>query len=235
MGTYMMYYASGIIILPVFIFSLICQAKVKASYRKYNKIRSMSGMTGAQAAYRLMQLNGVNNVKILNLGNRGDALNNYYDPKTNAIYLSNSVYNSTSISAIGIACHEAGHACQYAESYAPIKLRSAIIPATRFGTMLGVPLCLIGMFINLPALAYAGVILYGFVALFQLATLPVEFNASSRALNAINDYGFLNADEYRGAKSVLTAAALTYVAALASALVTILRLLLVINGGGRRR
>lgn len=231
MGAYLMYYMSGIIIFPVFLFAMYCQIKVKRSFRKYSSIQSRSGMTGADAAWRLLQLNGVTDVKIKCIGG---TLTDYYDPKNKEICLSQSVYNSRSIAAIGVACHEAGHACQHAEQYSPLTLRNMVIPATRIGSWLGVPLCLIGLFINSEMLAYAGLILYSFVALFQLITLPVEFNASRRALQTIESNGFLLDNEYKGAKKVLTAAALTYVAALASALATILRLLLVINGGKRR-
>lgn len=231
MGYYMMYYMSGFVILPVFIFALICQAKVKSSFKKYSSIQSQSGMTGADAAWRLLQLNGITDVKIKCING---TLTDHYNPSTNEICLSQSVFNSRSIAAIGIACHEAGHACQHAMGYTPLKIRNLVIPATRIGTWLGVPLCIIGMMLNTSALAYAGVILYGFVALFQFITLPVEFDASKRALQTISTHGFLNDNEYHGAKKVLTAAAMTYVAALASALATILRLLLVISGGKRR-
>ena len=231
MGYYMTYYMTGIIILPVFIFALICQANVKSSFSKYSKVISRSGMTGADAAWRLLQLNGVTDVKIQRIGG---TLTDYYDPKQKVICLSSDVFDSKSIAAIGVACHEAGHAVQRAEGYAPLSFRNFVIPATRIGSTLGVPLCLIGLFINSQMIAYIGLALYGFVALFQLITLPVEFNASSRALNTIETNGFLTDEEYVGAKKVLTAAALTYVAALASALATIFRLLLVISGGRRR-
>ena len=231
MGYYMMYYMSGIIILPVFIFALICQAKVKSNFKKYSRIMSRSNMTGADAAWRLLQLNGITDVKIQRIGG---TLTDYYDPSKKIICLSSDVFDSKSIAAIGVACHEAGHAVQHAEGYAPLSFRNFVIPATRIGSALGVPLCLIGMFINSEMLAYIGLALYGFVALFQLITLPVEFNASSRALQTIEANGFLTDEEYVGAKKVLTAAALTYVAALASAIATMLRLLLVISGGRRR-
>ena len=231
MEYYFMYYVSGIIILPVFIFALICQLKVKTNFKKYSSVISKSNMTGADAAWRLLQLNGISDVKIQRISG---TLTDYYDPSRKVICLSSDVFDSRSIAAIGVACHEAGHAVQHAEGYSPLKIRNAVIPATRIGSALGVPLCLIGMFINSTTLAYIGVALYAIVALFQLLTLPVEFNASSRALRTIETYGFLNAEEYTGAKKVLTAAALTYVAALASAIATILRLLIVISGGRRR-
>lgn len=229
--SYLLYYYTGIIMLPVFIFALICQAKVKTNFNRYSQIMNRSGMTGADAAWRLLQLNGITDVKIKRISG---TLTDYYDPNKKEICLSEDVFNSRSIAAIGVACHEAGHACQHNEGYFPLKIRSIVIPATRIGSALGVPLCLIGLFINSETLAYAGLFLYGFVALFQLITLPVEFNASKRALQTIEANGFLTDSEYVGARKVLSAAALTYVAALASALATMLRLLIIVAGGRRR-
>ena len=229
--SYLLYYYTGIIMLPVFIFALICQAKVKTNFNRYSQIMNRSGMTGADAAWRLLQLNGITDVKIKRISG---TLTDYYDPNKKEICLSEDVFNSRSIAAIGVACHEAGHACQHNEGYFPLKIRSIVIPATQIGSALGVPLCLIGLFINSEPLAYAGLIMYGFVALFQLITLPVEFNASKRALQTIETNGFLTDSEYVGARKVLSAAALTSGAALASALATMLRLL-IIGAGGRRR
>lgn len=229
--SYLLYYYTGIIMLPVFIFALVCQAKVKTNFNRYSQVISRSGMTGADAAWRLLQLNGITDVKIKRISG---TLTDYYDPNKKEICLSEDVFNSRSIAAIGVACHEAGHACQHNEGYFPLKIRSLVIPATQIGSALGVPLCLIGLFINSEPLAYAGLIMYGFVALFQLITLPVEFNASKRALQTIETNGFLTDSEYVGAKKVLSAAALTYVAALASALATMLRLLIIVTGGRRR-
>lgn len=229
--SYLLYYYTGIIMLPVFIFALVCQAKVKTNFNRYSQVISRSGMTGADAAWRLLQLNGITDVKIKRISG---TLTDYYDPNKKEICLSEDVFNSRSIAAIGVACHEAGHACQHNEGYFPLKIRSFVIPATQIGSALGVPLCLIGLFINSEPLAYAGLIMYGFVALFQLITLPVEFNASKRALQTIETNGFLTDSEYVGARKVLSAAALTYVAALASALATMLRLLIIVAGGRRR-
>ena len=229
--SYLLYYYTGIIMLPVFIFALVCQAKVKTNFNRFSQVISRSGMTGADAAWRLLQLNGITDVKIKRISG---TLTDYYDPNKKEICLSEDVFSSRSIAAIGIACHEAGHACQHNEGYLPLKVRSVVIPATQIGSALGVPLCLIGLFINSEVLAYAGLIMYGFVALFQFITLPVEFNASKRALQTIEANGFLTDSEFIGAKKVLTAAALTYVAALASALATMLRLLIVVSGGRRR-
>ena len=223
MNAYMLYYATGVIMIPVLLFSFYCQIKVKRAFRRYSSVHAMCGMTGAQAAARLLQLNGITDVQIRQIGG---TLTDYYDPKNKEICLSGDVYNATSVAAIGVACHEAGHACQHAQGYAPLKIRNAAIPATRIGSSLGIPLVLLGMVFTWRPLLMVGIVLYALVALFQLLTLPVEFNASRRALQTIESNQFLTEQEYRGAKKVLTAAALTYVAALASALATLLRLLL---------
>lgn len=223
MNAYMLYYATGVIMIPVLLFSFYCQIKVKRAFRRYSSVHALCGMTGAQAAARLLQLNGITDVQIRQIGG---TLTDYYDPKNKEICLSGDVYNATSVAAIGVACHEAGHACQHAQGYAPLKIRNAAIPATRIGSSLGIPLVLLGMVFTWRPLIMVGIVLYALVALFQLLTLPVEFNASRRALQTIESNQFLTEQEYRGAKKVLTAAALTYVAALASALATLLRLLL---------
>lgn len=223
MNAYMLYYATGVIMIPVLLFSFYCQIKVKRAFRRYSSVHAMCGMTGAQAAARLLQLNGITDVQIRQIGG---TLTDYYDPKNKEICLSGDVYNATSVAAIGVACHEAGHACQHAQGYAPLKIRNAAIPATRIGSSLGIPLVLLGMVFTWRPLIMVGIVLCALVALFQLLTLPVEFNASRRALQTIESNQFLTEQEYRGAKKVLTAAALTYVAALASALATLLRLLL---------
>ena len=223
MNAYMLYYATGVIMIPVLLFSFYCQIKVKRAFRRYSSVHAMCGMTGAQAAARLLQLNGITDVQIRQIGG---TLTDYYDPKNKEICLSGDVYNATSVAAIGVACHEAGHACQHAQGYAPLKIRNAAIPATRIGSSLGIPLVLLGMVFTWRPLIMVGIVLYALVALFQLLTLPVEFNASRRALQTIESNQFLTEQEYRGAKKVLTAAALTYVAAPASALATLLRLLL---------
>lgn len=230
MGTYFAYYLTGFIMIPVFLFALFCQAKVKSAFSKYSKIANRRGMTGADAAYQLLRLNGITDVRIKKISG---SLTDYYDPRAKEICLSQDVFDSRSVAAIGVACHEAGHACQHAQGYAPLKIRNAVIPVTRIGSYLGVPLALIGMFLYSDPLIYAGIILYAAVAFFQLVTLPVEFNASKRALQTIETNGFLEGEEYNGAKKVLTAAALTYVAALASALATLLRLFLIANRGNR--
>ena len=223
MNAYMLYYATGVIMIPVLLFSFYCQIKVKRAFSRCSSVHAMCGMTGAQAAARLLQLNGITDVQIRQIGG---TLTDYYDPKNKEICLSGDVYNATSVAAIGVACHEAGHACQHAQGYAPLKIRNAAIPATRIGSSLGIPLVLLGMVFTWRPLIMVGIVLYALVALFQLLTLPVEFNASRRALQTIESNQFLTEQEYRGAKKVLTAAALAYVAALASALATLMRLLL---------
>lgn len=223
-----LYYITGFIMIPVIIFAFICQLKVRSNYKKYGRIRNARNMTGAQAAYELLQLNGITDVRIKRISGN---LTDHYNPKTKEICLSEGVFNSNSIAAVGIACHEAGHACQHAQGYFPLKIRNFIIPVTRFGSNLGIPLALIGIIFSWQPLIYIGILLYAAVAVFQLITLPVEFNASKRALQTIRTNSFLVGAEYNGARKVLTAAALTYVAALASSLATLLRLLLV---AGRR-
>ena len=232
------YYGSGynsymlwqiLLIAIPFLLCLGAQLLVKSRYSKFSRIRNRRGLTGAQAAYELLLANGVTNVRIMPTAGR---LTDRYNPKDNTIYLSEGVYNSTSIAAVGIACHEAGHACQYAKDYFPMKVRSKVIPMANIGSMIGMPLCIIGIIFSFSTLFYIGIILYSAVFLFQFATLPVEFNASKRALQTIEQRGLLSAEEFKGAKAVLSAAALTYVASMASSLLTIIRLLLI---GGRRR
>lgn len=222
------YYLTGFIMIPVVIFAFVCQIKVNSNYKKYGRIRNSRNMTGAEAAYQLLQMNGVTDVRIKRIPGK---LTDHYDPRTKEICLSEGVFASNSIAAVGIACHEAGHACQHAQGYVPLKIRNFVIPVTRFGSSLGIPLAVIGIIFSWQPLIYIGIILYSAVALFQLITLPVEFNASKRALATIRQNNFLVGEEYKGAKKVLTSAALTYVAALASALATLLRLIFI---AGRR-
>lgn len=223
-----MFWQIMLIVLP-FLLCLGAQILVKSRYRRYSKVANMRGLTGAQAAAELLRANGITNVSIVPVSG---SLTDNYNPKTNVISLSEGVYNSTSIAAIGIACHEAGHACQYAENYFPMRVRAKVIPAANIGSTIGMPLCIIGIIFSFSMLFYIGIALYATVFIFQFATLPVEFNASSRALKTIKQRGLLGEDEYSGARAVLSAAALTYVAAMASSLLTIIRLLMI---GGRRR
>lgn len=219
-----------LIVLPAFLFSLWAQSKVNSTYEKYSKFPTRYGLTGAAAARRILDENGLRHVKIEHI--RGN-LNDHFDPKANVIRLSDAVHDSTSAAAIGVAAHEAGHAVQYAQHYAPIKFRALIIPTTKVGSMLAIPMFFVGLLFASDALMLLGIVLYATIALFQLATLPVEFNASKRAIRTLDASGMLMKDELSAAKEVLSAAAMTYVAALATSLMTLLRL--VILAGGRRR
>ena len=222
-----------VLVLPCIIFSLWASALVKSRFNKYSKQLSARGITGAEAARRVLAENGVYNVRIDRIS--GD-LTDHFDPKDNVIRLSDNVYNSTSTAAIGVACHEAGHAVQYASDYAPIKLRAAIIPITNIGSKLAIPLILLGLLFTYwgstsYAIVYIGIACFGLSLVFQLVTLPVEFNASRRALQAIDQAQLLTPAEREGAKKTLSAAAMTYVAALALVLAQLLRLIMLF---GRR-
>ena len=214
-----MYYSYLAFMLPGLILSLYAQYKVKHSFSKYSNVLNSRGLTGADAARAVLQQNGVTGVGIEQVSG---SLTDHYDPKSNVIRLSNSVYGSTSVAAVGVAAHEAGHAVQYAYSYGPIKLRAAIIPACNLGSRLGIPLAIIGAIVGIAGLVYLGIALFALAVLFQVITLPVEFNASRRAMEAIRNSALLNDQEANGAKSVLTAAAMTYVAAMIQAVMTLL-------------
>lgn len=224
------------IVLPFVIFAMIASSGVKSAFKKYSNQLSRANISGAEAARRVLALNGVYNVSIERVNGN---LTDHYDPKANVIRLSQSVHDSTSTAAIGVACHEAGHAIQYARGYGPIKLRAAIIPVTNIGSKLAMPLIFLGIiltsfsqiYINI---AYAGIVCFGLCTAFQIITLPVEFDASHRALQCIETGGILTEDEQKGAKKVLRAAAMTYVAALAVSLAQLLRLLMLVNGRNRR-
>jgi len=219
-----------ILIIPAIIISLIAQMKVKSTFAKYSKIPTMRGLTGAQAAEAVLRKNGVIGVQIERVSGQ---LTDHYDPKANVIRLSDSVYQSNSIAAVGVAAHEAGHAVQYAEEYFPIKIRGVIYPIAQAGSYLSWILILFGLFMNFSGLIFAGIIAFSAAVLFQLITLPTEFNASKRAIEGIQSTYSLDEEETKGAKSVLTAAAMTYVAAVIVSLAQLLRLLLLF--GGRRR
>ena len=218
------------LVLPAVIFALWAQFNVKSTFSKYSKIASRSGMTGFDSARRILDANGLGSVRIAHVS--GD-LTDHYNPTDNTIYLSDSVYGSNSAAAIGVAAHEAGHAVQHATGYTPIKIRSAIIPITNIGSNLAMPLIILGIVLSFPTLAYIGVAAFGLSTLFQLVTLPVEFDASGRALKALE--GSLDGEDLASARKVLRAAALTYVAALAVSLVNLLRLLIIVAGNDRRR
>ena len=225
-----------VLVLPCIILSLWASSNVKSTFNRYAKQYSSRRITGAEAANRVLSANGVTGVRIERVSGN---LTDHYDPKTNVIRLSDSVHDSTSTAAIGVACHEAGHAVQYAKSYGPIRLRAAVIPVTNFGSRIAMPLILLGVLLSAfmeasYTLVYLGIACFGLSLVFQLITLPVEFNASRRAMQAIERVNILTDEEQRGARKTLTAAALTYVAATAVALSQLLRLL-VIFGGRRRR
>ncbi|MBE6735194.1 MAG: zinc metallopeptidase [Ruminococcaceae bacterium] len=226
--------------LPALIISLIAQGLVNSAYNKNSKIQNMRGMTGAEAARQVLLANNVSGVNIVPVQGK---LTDHFDPRNNTIYLSEGVYNATTIAAVGIAAHEAGHAVQHAEGYLPNKIRGALVPVTNFGSRIGWILILIGFAmsgfyayygtVNTESLTYQlggiilvlGIILYSSSLVFTLVTLPVEFNASNRALKVIRDSQLLTGDQYRGAKQTLTAAALTYVAAAVTALLQLLRVI----------
>lgn len=223
---------------PVLIFAIWAQIRVKSTYSKYSKIRNSRGLTGAAAAELILRHYGVTDVRIEPC--RGE-LTDHYSPNEKVIRLSENVYNSTSVAAVGIACHEAGHAAQHAEDYLPNKIRTALVPVTNFGSRFGLLIAFAGYFLallaNSPIGYYViifGLLLYGLVALFQFVTLPVEFNASKRALQVIDETGILAGDEYKAARKVLTAAALTYVAALATAIVNLLYYTIRLLGNSKR-
>ena len=224
-----------VLVLPCMIFAMVASARVNSTFKKYSTQYSQRRLTGAEAAQRVLQHNGITGVRIERVSGN---LTDHYDPRTNVIRLSDSVYTSTSTAAIGVAAHEAGHAVQYARDYAPIKLRAAIIPLTNFGSRLAMPLILLGLLLTAMGslstmLVYLGIAAFGLSFLFQLVTLPVEFNASRRALEAIEGANLLTEEEQRGAKKTLQAAAMTYVAATAVALAQLLRLIMLF--GNRRR
>ena len=219
-----------LIVLPALIFTLWAQINVKSTFEKYKRIHTDSRISGYDAARRILDSNGLYDVKIERIS--GD-LTDHYDPRSNVIRLSDSVHDSTSAAAVGVAAHEAGHAVQHSVGYFPIKVRQAIIPVTRIGSSLAMPLFLIGIILAATPLMYAGIIFYALAVVFQLITLPVEFNASRRAMAALEGGGDLTKNELSASKKVLTAAALTYVAALATALLSLLRLIVIANG--RRR
>lgn len=226
---YMSNYYYIILVLPMLILSMIASARVNSAFKKYSKVMSSRRISGAQAAFEILRYYGITNVQIERVSGN---LTDHFDPKSNVIRLSDKVYNSTSVAAIGVACHEAGHAAQYAQGYSAIKIRNTILPLANIGSKAGIPLAVLGYFLGFGPLAIAGVVFFSFAVLFQLVTLPVEFNASNRALKVISEVDILSDEEKNGAKSVLSAAAMTYVAALAVSVANLLRLILTIN---RRR
>ena len=219
-----------ILIIPALLFGLWAQSQVNNNFSKYSQIETMRGMTGAQAAEYILRQNGIYDVQVRHISGH---LSDNFNPKNKTVNLSDSVYSSTSIAAIGVAAHEAGHAVQHAVNYKPIRIREMIIPVTQIGSWLYLPILLIGVIFSSQGLVNAGILLFSTLAIFQLVTLPVEFDASDRAIKTLSASGILYGEEMDGAKKVLRAAALTYVAALVSSLAQLLRLILIF--GGRRR
>lgn len=241
-----MYYYYGfdwtyiVLVLPTIVFALWASAHVNSTFKKYSQVRNSRGLTGAQAAHAVLRANGITDVRIERISGN---LSDHYDPKSNVIRLSDSVFDAPTPAAVGVAAHEAGHAVQYAQNYAPVKIRSAIVNVTNIGSKLSLPLIIIGiLMMSIRSLsryseffyyvAIFGVLLYGLCVIFQLVTLPTEFNASRRALRAIEDGNLLDDNDRKAAKKVLSAAAMTYVAALATTLAQFLRLFLLVS---RRR
>jgi len=211
-------------VLPAMLFSLAMQILVKSAYRRQSRVLNARGLTGAEAAQRVLAFYGVQDVRVeMSPGGR---LSDHYDPRTRVIRLSQGVYQTPSVAAVGIAAHEAGHAAQHAQGYAPIKVRNAILPVCNIGSMLSLPLILLGIWMEISPLVTLGLALFAAIVVFQLVTLPVEFNASKRALQVIDQQGLLEGADYAGVKKVLRAAAMTYVAALVVSLANLLRLLL---------
>lgn len=221
-----------LLVMPAVLLSLIAQVAVKSTYRNMSRIQNRSGLTGAAAAARVLAYYGINNVRIEPVDGN---LTDHYDPRDNVIRLSSKVFSGNSIASVGIACHEAGHAAQHAEGYAPIMVRNAILPIANIGSSAGVWLAVIGYILGYGLLTKIGIILFAAVVVFQLVTLPIEFNASSRAMKVIDETGMLSGDEQKGARKVLTAAAMTYVAALLVSIMSLLRLILRYNSKNDRR
>jgi Zn-dependent membrane protease YugP len=219
-----------ILVLPAVILSLAAQIAVKSTFSKYSRIRCSRNITGTDAAALLLRMNGIRDVRIESVAG---SLTDHYDPGTKVLRLSQSVYARPSIAAVGVAAHETGHAVQHAVSYGPLVLRSVLVPAANIGSSIGPVLAVAGIFFSLPFLTDLGILLFGGAVLFYIITLPVEFNASLRAVSMLKSGNVLTADELEGVKKVLTAAALTYVASALTAIASLLRLLLVSRG--RRR
>ena len=219
-----------LLVVPAFLLALGAQIMVKSTYAKMSRERNSRNLTGAQAAELILRHYGINDVSIVPVSGK---LTDHYSPNEKVIRLSDDVYSGTSIASVGVACHEAGHAAQHAENYAPIKIRNSLIPFCNIGSSLGIPLAILGYFLGFEPLISVGLLLYAAIALFQVATLPVEFNASRRALKVIDETGLLYGEENDGAKKVLSAAAMTYVASMIVALANLLRLILRFNNNRR--
>ena len=230
---YSMFDWTYILVLIGIVITLAASAKVKMAFNKYNKVRNMSGMTGAQAARRILDQAGLYNVSVESVSGQ---LTDHYDPKSKVLRLSESTYGSDSVAAVGVAAHECGHAVQDLEEYGPLKLRSTLVPAANIGSKLGIPLIILGVILSYNSvLIQVGIWVFSVAVFFQLVTLPVEFDASKRALIALPNSGILGEQEMKGCKKVLSAAAMTYVAAAAASVLQLLRLILLFGGRGSRR
>lgn len=219
-----------ILVIPVLILSMIAQGQVSSAFKKYSKMHTANGYTGADAARAILDANGLRHVPVRKVSGK---LTDHFDPRTNEICLSEAVYDKATVAAVGVAAHEAGHAVQYARGYLPIKLRNAFVPVVNFGSTISMPMIILGFFMTMQPLVTIGLVLFACVSLFQLITLPVEFNASSRAMAIIRGQNLLRDEEQTGAKKVLSAAAMTYVAAFLVSLMQLVSLML--RYGGRRR
>ena len=215
-----------VLVLPAFLFSLYAQFKVKGTFNHYRKVHNSRGMTGADIARTILDRSGLYDVRI---ESHPGELTDHYDPRTRVVRLSQSVYGSTSVAAIGVAAHETGHAIQHKDGYAPLVLRSTLVPVANIGSSIGPTMAIIGLVFSIPFIINLGIILFGAAVLFYLVTLPVEFNASNRAIRTLEDTGMLNYNEIDPAKKVLRAAAMTYVASAAVAIASLLRLILLAN------
>ncbi|MDL2253209.1 zinc metallopeptidase [Ruminococcaceae bacterium OttesenSCG-928-I18] len=223
-----MYYF--LFMIPGLIITMWAQWKMKSTFSKYEKVHTAQGLTGAQAARMILDRNGLQNVQVQQVGGK---LTDHYDPRTNVVSLSQATYNAPTIGGVGVAAHECGHAIQHAVGYGPIKVRTAIVPIANWGSKLSIPLIFVGFILNVLGLVYLGILLFGLAVLFQLVTLPVELNASRRAIETLNESGMVTADESVGVRKVLTAAAMTYLAALLTSLLQLLYYLMLALG--RRR
>lgn len=223
-----------ILVIIAAVISMVCSARVKSTFAKYSKVMSSSGMTGADVAHQILQREGMYDVKVEHIAGE---LTDHFNPATKVVKLSDAVYSSSSVAAIGVAAHECGHAMQHNEDYFPLKFRSALVPIANFGSKAGVPIIVVGFLISfLRPLLSIGIILFSFGVLFQVATLPVEFDASRRALEVVRQMQIVSEGrEYEGAKAVLKSAAMTYVAAAAAAILSLIRLILIFGGRGKRR
>lgn len=230
-GYYYYYDWTYLLVIIGAVLSIIASARVNSTFSKYSRVRSMTGLTGAEAAQRILQYNGIYDVQVRQVSG---TLTDHYDPRNKTLNLSDSVYGMCSVAAIGVAAHECGHAIQHKENYGPLAIRSALVPAANIGSKLGIPIILVGVLLSYnQVLIQIGIWVFALAVLFQLVTLPVEFNASARAVACLNSYGILVGDEVNSCSKVLKAAALTYVAAAAAAILQLLRLIMLFGKRSR--